>query len=56
MLDTLANAAVPIRDERRQKLLKEQADKLALQTRLVLIGPDLDRFERHVVRFNKVFW
>jgi uncharacterized membrane protein len=56
MLDTLANAAVPIRDERRQTLLKDQADKLARQTRLVLVGPDLDRFERHVARFNKVFW
>ena len=56
MLDTLANAAVPIRDERRQTLLKDQADKLARQTRRVLVGPDLDRFERHVARFNKVFW
>ena len=56
LIDTLANAAVPIRDERRQTLLKDQADKLARQTRLVLVGPDLDRFERHVARFNKVFW
>ncbi|MBO6525603.1 DUF2254 domain-containing protein [Erythrobacter sp.] len=56
MLDTLANAAVPIRDARRQAVLKEQAESLADQARLVLIGPDLERFESHVAQFNKAFW
>ena len=56
MLDTLANAAIPVQDERRRALLKDQAEKLAGQARLSLVGPDLDRFERHVSNFNKAFW
>lgn len=56
MLDTLANAAVPITDERRRAVLKDQAEKLAGQARLVLVGPDLDRFEQHMSGFNKAFW
>jgi len=56
MLDTLANAAMPISDEPRRALLKDQAEKLAEQARLVLAGPDLDRFERHMAAFNKAFW
>ena len=56
MLDTLANAAVPIGDEARQALLKDQAEKLADQARLILVGPDLDQFERHVSEFSKTFW
>ena len=56
MLDTLANAAIPVQDERRRALLKDQAEKLAGQARLSLVGPDLDRFERHVNTFNKAFW
>lgn len=56
MLDTLANAAIPVQDERRRALLKDQAEKLAGQARLSLVGPDLDRFERHVSTFNKAFW
>ena len=56
MLDTLANAAMPISDEPRRALLKDQAEKLAEQARLVLVGPDLDRFERHMAAFNKAFW
>ena len=56
MLDTLANAAMPISDEQRRALLKDQAEKLAEQARLVLVGPDLDRFERHMAAFNKAFW
>ncbi|MEX0341810.1 MAG: DUF2254 domain-containing protein [Erythrobacter sp.] len=56
MLDTLANAAVPIKDKRRQGLLKLEAERLAEQARLVLIGPDLERFENHVTQFNRAFW
>ncbi|WP_370032639.1 DUF2254 domain-containing protein [Qipengyuania mesophila] len=56
MLDTLANAAMPIRDEKRQALLKEQAEKLAQQARLTLVGPDLERFEDHLTEFNRTFW
>ncbi|QYJ07874.1 DUF2254 domain-containing protein [Qipengyuania flava] len=56
MLDTLANAAVPIKDERRQKLLKVEAERLADQARLILVGPDLEQFEDHLTAFNKSFW
>ena len=56
MLDTLANTAVPIKDERRQSLLKREAEKLAEQARLILVGPDLERFDDHIVQFNRTFW
>jgi uncharacterized membrane protein len=56
MLDTLANTAVPIKDERRQGLLKKEAEHLAQQARLILVGPDLERFETHVAQFNQSFW
>ncbi|WP_370189855.1 DUF2254 domain-containing protein [Qipengyuania sp.] len=56
MLDTLANAAAPINHEGRQTLLKEQAEKLAQQARLILVGPDLERFEEHFIEFNRTFW
>ena len=56
MLDTLANTAVPIKDERRQSLLKREAEKLADQARLILVGPDLERFDDHIVQFNRTFW
>ena len=56
MLDTLANTAVPIKDERRQSLLKGEAEKLAEQARLILVGPDLERFDDHIVQFNRTFW
>lgn len=56
MLDTLANAAVPIQDERRQVLLKAEAEMLAAQARQLLVGPDLERFERHFTQFNMAFW
>ncbi|MBX7527618.1 DUF2254 domain-containing protein [Qipengyuania vesicularis] len=56
MLDTLAKAAGPIKDERRQKVLKAEADDLAEQARLSLVGPDLARFEKHHAEFNREFW
>ncbi|MBT8426929.1 MAG: DUF2254 domain-containing protein, partial [Erythrobacter sp.] len=56
MLDTLAKAAGPIKDERRQKVLKDEADKLAAQARLSLVGPDLEHFEAHHNEFNREFW
>ena len=56
MLDTLAKAAGPIKDERRQKVLKDEADRLAAQARLALVGPDLDHFEAHHSEFNREFW
>ncbi len=56
MLDTLAKAAGPIKDDRRQKILKEEADKLAAQARLSLAGPDLEHFEAHHNEFNREFW
>lgn len=56
MLDTLANAAMPIGNESRQALLKREAERLAEQARLTLVGPDLERFEDHVIQFNRTFW
>lgn len=56
MLDTLANATTPLRDEKRQKLMKNEADKLAEQVQLMLTGPDLDRFNTHHAEFNRTFW
>ena len=56
MLDTLAKAAAPIKDEVRQKVLKAEADDLAEQARLSLVGPDLARFEDHLSKFNREFW
>ncbi|MBX7496881.1 DUF2254 domain-containing protein [Qipengyuania sp. 6B39] len=56
MLDTLANAACPIRDEGRQRLLKQEAEDLAAQARLSLVGPDLQRFENHMSEFSRTFW
>ena len=56
MLDTLANAATPLQHEGRQSLLKDEAERLAEQARLSLVGPDLERFESHVAEFNRTFW
>ena len=56
MLDTLANAAMTIGDEQRKARLKQEAERLGEQARLVLEGPDLERFETHVADFNKAFW
>ena len=56
MLDTLANAATPLKDEKRQKLMKNEADKLAEQVQLMLTGPDLERFNTHHAEFNRTFW
>lgn len=56
MLDTLANAANPIRDERRQALLREEGRLLALQGETNLRGPDLDRMQSHYAGFERNFW
>ncbi len=56
MLDTLAHAAMPIRDETRQQSLKDEAEKLAEQARVLMVGPDLSRFEDHLRKFNQNFW
>lgn len=56
MLDTLANAATPLRHEARQASLKGEADRLAEQVKLSLAGPDLERFEKHHSEFNRTFW
>ncbi|QZD94678.1 DUF2254 domain-containing protein [Qipengyuania gelatinilytica] len=56
MLDTLAKAAGPIKDERRQKVIKDEAERLAAQARLSLKGPDLEQFEVHHAEFNREFW
>lgn len=56
MLDTLANAANPIRDEKRQALLREEGRLLALQGETNLRGPDLDRMQGHYAEFERNFW
>lgn len=56
MLDTLSHAATPIRDQRRQEILRDEGKALAEQARLNLVGPDLARMEEHVVRFERTFW
>ncbi|SFO97401.1 DUF2254 domain-containing protein [Qipengyuania nanhaisediminis] len=56
MLDTLANAATPLKHEERQASLKAEADKLAEQVKLSLAGPDLERFQQHHSEFNRTFW
>ena len=56
MLDTIAGAALPIADEPRQQMLRDEGRKLAEQARLALAGPDLDRFETHYGKFEKSFW
>lgn len=56
MLDTISNAATPIKDEKRQAMLRDEGKLLAAQTREHLTGPDLDRFEEHASRFERHFW
>ena len=56
MLDTLANAANPIRDEKRQALLREEGRLLALQGETNLLGPDLDLMQGHYTKFERNFW
>ncbi|WP_128891888.1 DUF2254 domain-containing protein [Erythrobacter sp. HKB08] len=56
MLDTIAHAALPIRDERRQRMLREEGRLLAEQAREILVGPDLARFEAQSGRFDRNFW
>lgn len=55
MLDTIAHAAMPIRDEERRELLRAEGKKLGEQARLALVGPDLERFENHESEFNRTF-
>ena len=56
MLDTLANAAGPIGDEKRSAMLRAEGKHLVEQARLALTGPDLDRFENHAAQFERTFW
>lgn len=56
MLDTLANAATPIDDLGRQKILRQEGKLLAEQARLSLVGPDLAKFEEHLAKFDRHFW
>lgn len=56
MLDAMSNAATSIDSHRRQVQLKQQGELLAAQVREKLSGPDLEQFEAHYRRFNRVFW
>ena len=53
MLDTMAHAATPIKDDSRRECLRLEAEHLAAQARLVLQGPDLQQFEEHLTAFRE---
>jgi len=53
MLDALRHAACVIEDERRQRLLRREGDRLLEQARLALQGPDLQEIEARHVRFTQ---
>ncbi|MGB7373857.1 DUF2254 domain-containing protein [Pontixanthobacter sp.] len=56
MLETISNAATPIKDEKRHAMLRDQGKLLIAQTREHLTGPDRDRFEQQASRFERCFW
>ena len=56
MLDVISNAATPINHQDRQEQLREEGRRLAEQARLIMIGPDLERFEKHMSAFDRTFW
>ena len=56
MLDVISHAATPMRDERRQRILRDEGRLLGEQARLVLIGPDLVTFDEHAAAFDRSFW
>ena len=56
MLEALANAAAPIRDKERQKILRDEGRRLALQAETGITGPDLERFQEDYAEFERNFW
>jgi uncharacterized membrane protein len=55
MLDVIANAAAPVKDEDRRGKLLEQGRLLVEQAREALVGPDLDRVEKRYRVFEERF-
>jgi len=55
MLDTIANAALPIPHADRRELLREQGRKLVEQARQSLAGPDLEYLEEAYDQFRRAF-
>lgn len=56
MLDVLRHAAIPIKDEKREEILRAEAKCLAAQAELNLAGPDLERFQSHFKTFYRASW
>ena len=52
MLETIENAALPIKHSGRVQILRNEADMLIAQARLALSGPDLDMVERRYSKFQ----
>jgi uncharacterized membrane protein len=55
MFDTLRQAAAAIDDESRRRLLQEQGDRLIVQVRTHLEGPDLEDVEARYASFSLAF-
>ncbi|WJY17558.1 DUF2254 domain-containing protein [Alteriqipengyuania flavescens] len=55
MLDTLANAAAPVKSQQRRNRIRAEGVLLGEQVRQHLVGPDLERYERNEVAFLKKF-
>jgi len=55
MLDTVANAAISVKDDKRLALLREQGTALIEQARIALSGPDLDYLEKNYEDFERRF-
>ncbi|GGD58127.1 DUF2254 domain-containing protein [Erythrobacter arachoides] len=52
MLESIENAARPIQHPRRIQVLREEAEKLVVQARLALSGPDLETLEGRFTEFT----
>lgn len=52
-LEVIAGTASTISDETREKVLRQEGDRLILQAREALAGPDLDLVEARYAKFSK---
>ena len=55
MFDTLREAAAPVSDDSRRRLLRQQGDLLIEQIRTNLKGPDLHEAEARYVEFSRAW-
>lgn len=56
MLDVIHHASIPIDDDARRAMLREEAKSLSEQAELNLAGPDLARFQSHFKDFYRASW